>query len=275
MFDGGLMDISKYVKLLAMAGKNSRHLFCTNCGTETLSLSAPGICSWCELPVTFSYDDLSADDVSFPSAFRSLLQAGNCAGAVELSENAVAKSPTPERFYINALAYISSSNKEVSLITYNLKGFMEENIPHRDASAKMFSSAKLKLNKAISICEAEISNGSASISTIYLLFLLYVKSGKVRPAEKSLEKLKEMKGGALYYYARMVFYSMIGDFGGVLSSSSESAGSENIPLATIHYIILALFKNGHYSNAKILSGEFLKYVDSDSSKYLQTEIGPI
>lgn len=266
------MNISKYTGLLAMAGKTNRHLFCTNCGTETISFSTPSVCSWCELPIAFPHDDIGANDIQFPSAFRSLLQSGNHNGAVELSEKATAESPLPERFYVGALACVAGSNKEVSMVNYALKGFMEENIAHRDASARLFSSAKLKFNKAISICEAQISNGSAAPSTIYLLFLLYVKSGKTRYAEKSLEKLKAVKADMLYHYARLVFYSMIGDFDSVLSVSSEPTMLENAPLVTIHYVALALFKKGYRSDAKFLLGEFLKYVDTDSSRHLYEEI---
>ena len=169
------------------------------------------------------------------------------------------------------MACISYSNYEISHISYDRKGFMEENSTHRNRGSQLASKAKLLIAKGIHIATDDIDKGSASTDIMYTLFLLQVKLGAMKGAEYMLHELNRI-GGYVPEYTNIVFNANMKRYNDMNRHADMMAKGNTPPLNVFYYIAFALFKEGRIADSTMLLKELQQTVFSPNVETLLDDI---
>jgi tetratricopeptide (TPR) repeat protein len=247
------MNIARYMKLLKVVEDSGSMLMCTSCGVETLSLGSIGVCSNCESLIYTTRNSMAGTN---PDLLNSLevINKSVSDGDFELAIATYDSigSQRPSLLYAEALVYIKYSNREVSNINYGRKGFMEENAVHRSKASNLISKSKRLITKAISLATEEMNSGTGSLDTVYALFLLQTKLGRLKSASGTLQVLNGMGNTYLNEYAGVVFSTSAKRYDDALKRADAMMVVNHLPLNTFYYASLALFKKGMLSESTAL-----------------------
>ena len=178
----------------------------------------------------------------------------------------------PSLMYAEALACIGYSNYEISLIRqHDRKGFMEENTALRNKGSEIASKAKLLITKAMHLATDDIDKGNASTGTMYTLFLLQIKLGAMKGAEYMLHELNRV-GGYIPEYTNIVFNANMRRYEDMMKHVDMMERGNQLPLNTVYYVALALFKSGNIADSGGLLVALQKFMSSTNVESLLAEI---
>jgi hypothetical protein len=266
-------DIEKVVEAVAKSGS---HLVCGSCGMETLASGDLTICSNCENIVTYDASMIGksrTDHFVDIEKIMRLVVAKDFKSAMSAWEAKEGASSEPQMIYSEALFYIAYSNHETSLINYELPGFMEENIAHRNESLRLYSIARLKMNRGIYIIERDAAAGIKSLQLNYTAFLLHVKLGDMRVAKEYLDEIKSYGEPYVYQYALVVFSAATNNFKDVVYYAMGLCTNEKFSIGAVYYIAWGLFKEGKKQQAREVVKILQRYMKSDSLTELAALVG--
>ena len=267
------MDAVKSMKLLKIIGSSGTKLICAYCGVETPSTGSIGICSNCESMISMDRKSLMGTNpelVGDLDAIRKGIADKDFESAISVYGKM--KSDEPSLLYAEALACIGYSNCEISQISYDRKGFMEENAEHRRKGSELASKAKLLIAKATHLAAHDVENGSASMDLVYALFLLQVKLGALRGASYTLRGLNKAGGVYALGYANIVLDASMKRYDDVMKHADILAGGNQLPLSALYYIALALFKKGRIADSTRLLKELQPLMTNQNIGPLLEEI---
>ena len=249
------MNVAKGMKLLANVERSGTKLICTYCGVETLSIGDIGICSNCESMISTDRKSLMGtypELVGHLDDIRKSMGNNDFESAMSIYDKMTSGSEDPSLLYAEALACIGYSNYEISRISYDRKGFMEENSVHRKKGSELASKAKMLMAKAVRLATDDIGKGSASTGLVYALFLLQVKLGAMKGAGYMLHELSRT-GGLVPGYADLVFNSSMRRYDDVIGHADAMSAGNQLPLNAFYYVAFAMFKKGEITDsAKLL-----------------------
>jgi tetratricopeptide (TPR) repeat protein len=257
------MNIARYIRLLKTVEDSGSMLACTSCGAETLSVGGIGVCSNCESLVyatrkaltTTNPDLLNSLDVVNRSASN-----GDFDLAISAYDNIGREKPS--LLYAEALLCLRYSNREVSAINYGRKGFMEENAAQRSKASMLASKSKRLITKAMSLATEEMNSGGGSLETVYTLFLLQAKLGKLKSAGSTLLVLESMGNTYLSRYASVIFNTSLKRYDEALKGVDSMMGANYLPLNAFYYASFALFKKGMLDESAALLGRLQHLMSS-------------
>jgi hypothetical protein len=241
------MDFKSYMELLRKLKKLGKTLMCTYCGAETPSLVNMGICSNCESTIHADRSALLGTDpelVKKLDAISKSVEDNDFEAAVKEYGSLKSESDEPSILYAEALAYIKYSNYEVSQISYDRKGFMEENAAHRERGTELMLTAKLLLAKAAEMAAGEIGSGTTSPNLAYTLFLSRLKLGSIRGASEALKQIGGVGGSYVAEYAGVVLSASVGRYDDLIKRADLMIKSNFGSLSLLYYVAFALFKKG-------------------------------
>jgi hypothetical protein len=265
------MDIHKIASSVEAVAKGGLYTSCRYCGEETLSSGEMAICTGCENILTYIKNaPAGVPDAQLQRAGEILkyTASGDFRSAADQYSNSASGAEEPQFIYAEALFYIRYSNHETGLISHELHGFMEDNISHRDAAAKLYSTAKLKLNKAIYQIGAERASGAKSILLDFTEFLSHIKLGNVYEAKSLLDAIKAYGNEYVYRYALTSYAAQVSDFSGILANAEFFGSAENFSMSGLYYVLWALFKTERKKDARVLAEVLHKYMKSESLETL-------
>ncbi|MGC8651824.1 MAG: hypothetical protein ACP5UH_01055 [Candidatus Micrarchaeia archaeon] len=256
-----MFDFVKYSKKMPkVAGKFT----CMYCGAENISFGGVAICTNCEgiasSTTPQAADHNRVDAVREISTHNRLHEYEE---SIKIYEQLFNTAKDPMLLYAEALTYIAYSNYELSRISYDREGFMEENAEHNYHASELTSKAKLLLAKCSSMLRSGTPLSDAKTSA-YHLFLAYLKFGDTAAARSALYNVKKLDG-TLYEYASMQLGSEIGDFKGVLQHSEVLLKARWQPHIALYYAAYALFKTGKTKEAKAIMGSIQGFIKSENT----------
>jgi len=247
-------NINGYIKILERASRHGQRLICLICGTETPTLAGKGMCSNCENALYAGRSALLKSNrqlVNTLDYINAMIKASNYEQALKLYDDLYAASKETALLYAQALLCIRASNYETSLIYYTRNGFMEENALHRARSTQLMSRAKLLLNKAGYMYQNSLANAETK-NTRYMLMLIQLKLKDYKAAQESIELLSKQGDEYITNYARMIFYSAVGDFKNSFACADALIKPEGFSINGVYYATLALMKQNRLKDAKRL-----------------------
>lgn len=250
-------------------------VICEYCGTETPSISETCICSNCEcLASTRRLLLANRDHLLLESldSIKNLAFDSKYAEAISIYDKLISERKDPFLMYAEALLYIRYSNYELSKITYDKRGFMDENTLSRNSASKLISSSKKLLERAISTIELEISKGNKSANMFYLLFLCQLKMQNYRAARPNLEILKMIPDDYLYSYASMIFNMHIQDYKSAAAFAEKLISKENFSINSLYYTAFMKFKQRDFAEAKKLLDGLNQLIPNKNVELLLSEI---
>jgi pentatricopeptide repeat protein len=268
------MDAAKSMRLLKVIERSGAKLICTCCGVETLSVGNIGICSNCESMIDTDRKSLLSSNpelVGNLDAIRKAIANNDFESALSIYGRMRSEGEEPSLLYAEALACIGYSNRETSRISYDRKGFMEENASFRKKGSELASKAKLLMEKAIRLATDDIDKGNASMDIMYTLFLLQAKLGAMKGAYYMLHELDRVKGYTSEY-ANLVFNASMGRYNDVIKHADVMATGNQLPLNAFYYIAFALFKKGRITDSMKLLGELQQLTANPNVGLLLKEI---
>lgn len=275
MIIGNLMNTDQYIKILNDFRNSYQNLICEYCDFETPSTDERCICFNCESFVHSTRTILERRDsplLDSLDSIKSSLNDSKYVDAITVYDRLIKERNDPILMYASALVQIKYSNYEISMISYDKKGFMEENTQHRDMAAKLTSSAKRLLAKSISTIEAEISKAGNSTNLLYPLFLSQIKLGNYRGAQNSIQGLKKGENSYLANYAAMLLDVYMENYESAIRNADTLLEKGGFSINALFYISFCKFKNGKAKEAKRLFTEISKIIESDSIAQMLSEI---
>ncbi|MGD0729032.1 MAG: hypothetical protein ABR981_03070 [Candidatus Micrarchaeaceae archaeon] len=257
------MAITDYSNRLQALEQDAHLLICDYCGVETLSIGDIGICSNCECIITTSKQNLEGTDHLLLGSLNSILEntaKSNYGAVVETYNGLIAERKLPQFLYAAALSHIKYSNHEITLINYLKPGFMDDNTVHRNNAAKLASSAKKLLTKAIKMAKDELAESKGSMNLQYTLFLAQLKMNMLRASKSSLDELKKLASDTtqginneyVYNYASMIFEAKREKYDSVTKIAKSLMLRESFSINAYYYTALAFFKERKLADAKAL-----------------------
>ncbi len=269
------MDIGAYSKSMELALKSGRPLMCTYCGDETLCLNSRGFCSNCEMPVYLDRDSFREKQ---PSTFQIAVQFADNVNKGLLDEAAKncdalsQASKDPAYLYEKGLILIKQSNKEVTLISYDRSGFMEENTAHRNNAARFASAARAALIGAIG-GEASMPSGTKpAAAAAFVSFLSHIKLSNIREAtslQSTIEKIDPDYYGA---YSKMMLELNLGHSDAALECAHKMLVKGSFSINALFYAALALLDKRNYGDAKRIGTMLKGHVPDNAIDLLMKEI---
>ncbi len=258
--------ISVYRKAFAEAFASETHVVCSHCGAATPVHRAgrgSAFCQNCENVVESTRDE-PADNPELAGvldAYITKLSRQDFDGAVKEYEKALTTNGSPANLYVNGLNYIMYSNYELSLVRYDLAGFMEENARHRLRSIELYTQARLFFNKAIFMAKNRPGELPAA-EDYYVSLLCNVKLGKLRQAYSDFNSVNRSGAPALATYAGMVLDTALGRYDYAMRVAGQIALQRTPSVNAMYYISFSLFKLGRLSEAEKVAAIFGKYSNS-------------
>lgn len=249
------MDLTSYLDIIRTVSKIYDNSMCMYCGLETPALGDMAICSNCENIVYMNRSSLAKREQDLISKLDSINESINKSDfhvAISTYDKIVSERLEPTFLYAEALLYIKYSNYEISQISYDKPGFMDENTKRRDSATKQASTAKKFLEKAIFMARTEIAAGNASLNTVYALFLAQRKIGNMRGAREAMELLDRLGKEFITGYVSMVYETEMKNFDKAIAHAESLVGQNDFSINAFYYIAYALFKKGKRNDAKIL-----------------------
>ncbi len=268
-----MAGVSYYIKLLNAAVKSGRSLMCPFCGAYTISINNQGMCHICENTISADRAALMKTESELCTMlddYNKQVSNSDFDAAIKTYDSILAKYPMPNYTYVKALTHIYYSNYELSKIKYELPGFMEENSVHREVASRMFSYAKLLLNKSIFDAEKAASGSQSTYGVEYTMFLSAIKLGDLRVARSHLDKLRQSGNKYIAAYAEIVYDSNIGDFTALLRNADMALKSKDFAINIFYYIAYALFRLGRRADAAKLSKALSGIMTSSTINALST-----
>ena len=271
------MNVGRYIKLIRNMKASVTELQCTYCGMETVSVGEISICSNCESIIHASRRMLltrNPDLVKRLDGISKGIKSKDFESAIAIYDEMREGGGEPALLYAEALAYIGYSNYEISKISYDREGFMEENITHRSRGSELISTSKLLLTEAVGLAVREIEKekGNASLNLEYSLFLAQLKLGLVRGAGYTLSNLRKMTGAYVSEYANLVFDASVGRYDDVIKNAGSMIKSTHISANVFYYIAFALFKKGDMEDSERMLEELGPLMKSENVGSLLQEI---
>lgn len=249
------MDGRAYASLLGNLERMGSLLMCEYCGVETSALGNQCMCSNCESLVFSTRSIIEKKDTVLLDTLENINRSADASdydSVLRMYDQLMAERKEPSLLYAAAIAHLKYSNYEIMKIGYMSTGFMEENTVHRDKAAKLVSSAKKLLAKAISIANSEMAKGNSPVSLVYCKFLAQIKMDSVRGAKQTLGMLEKMGNEYAYNYAQMVFEAHMQRYGNAMKIAEKLTSEKSFSLNAFYYIGLGLFKTGRLKDAKVL-----------------------
>lgn len=257
--------LSVYRKTFAEAFASKTHLTCSHCGADTpvhRTGKSVGICQNCENVVKFTRDELMEDNPELAGILDSYvtkLSQQDFDGAIQ--EYGKALDGSPANLYVNGLNYIMHSEHELSLVKYDLAGFMEENARHRLKSIELYTQARLFFNKAIFTAKNRPGEPPTA-EDYYVSLLCNVKLGKLKQARSDFDSVNRAGAPALAAYAGMVLDTALGRYDYAIRVAGQIAEQRAPAVNALYYISFSLFKLGRLAEAEKAAAIFGKYSDS-------------
>jgi len=254
--DVARIDAGKYLRILGSVAQNRRQA-CEYCGNETLTITNPWFCSYCESLLFESTQSVRVRDAALTNgldAVNGFIDTGEYGKAVDAYSKIILNYNEPAFHYRYALLHIAYSNSEVSKIRYDREGFMEENAALREHASLLVSDAKRIFNHAIAMCRKESGKGSLTPVGKHIEFMSYVKLGRLRSAKGALERMQQ---GSLYLYkyAEMVLDAEMGNSGGALAAADWLLRRDTFSINALYYVALAALRSNQPREAqRILEG---------------------
>ena len=247
------VNIKEYIKILESVSKHGHRLICLICGTETPTLAGKGLCSNCENVLYVSRVALLKSNrqlVNYLDGINAMVNT-NYRQALKLYDYLYAASRETALLYAQALLCIRASNYEASLMSYTGGSIIGENASHRARSDQLMTKAKLLLNKAAYAYQKSLANAETK-NARYMLILIRLKLKDFKAAQESLELLSKQGDEYLTNYARMIFYSAIGDFKDSLIYTDALAKPDSFSINSMYYAALAAMERKRLKDAKRL-----------------------
>ncbi len=266
---------NNYVSILGGSKKHLSLMMCGNCGVETPSIGGNCMCSNCESMVTHDRASLEKLDHALCGALVDIsgsMSDRKYDDAITAYDKLIEDRKDPMLMYAEAIAYLKYSNNEITRIGYMKPGFMEDNTAHRDMAAKLASSAKRLLAKAIRLANMELSNAEGHANMLYCRFLAQVKMGNVKGALQSVKELEKSGNEYAYNYARMVFESYMEKYEDAMKTADALTKEDSFSINAFYYIGLALFKKRRAKEAKQVLQGLNKILKNDNLEALILEI---
>ncbi|MEM3841192.1 MAG: hypothetical protein QXN59_00645 [Candidatus Micrarchaeaceae archaeon] len=262
-----------YVKAMDRFTKNSKRLYCTFCGAESLAFGNFGICRVCEAPLSEKKSDVLGRDhslVESGEAIWSAINRGDMDNAIAALNSRLASHDEPGFLFAAGLFYIRYSNEEIKKIRYDREGFMEENAVHRENSEKMMLYAKTLLNKAVKLAEKD--KGNQGMLMHYIPFLAEIKLGHLKAAMYYLKGIKHDDIVYLLDYAHIVAHAYRKDGEKLLEHCDRMIREGKVNLNIFYYIGYALFLKKAYGDAKVILSHLSETGEVDAASYLLRNI---
>ncbi|MGC8669927.1 MAG: hypothetical protein ACP5TL_02120 [Candidatus Micrarchaeia archaeon] len=249
--------------------KYSTTRYCVYCGTKNVVASTAMICTNCEAMSKSMHKTLA--DANYENLLMSISKSNSNLDyekSLQYYEQLIQKTKDPMLLYAEALTYIAYSNYEMSKVSYDRPGFMEENSVHTNNALQLMSKAKLLLAKASSDLEKEFDMNKTDINA-YNLFIVRMKLGDVAAANAALDLLKEMKNEMLYNYAIMKFYNERMKYDKVLELAEKLIKGKWNPHLVLYYVAYALLKKGKKKDARKILLNIKGFVKTENLDYLE------
>ncbi|MGC8478326.1 MAG: tetratricopeptide repeat protein [Candidatus Micrarchaeia archaeon] len=265
------MDARVYTKILKGIGSSSPAYTCPYCGMINYSPVGAFFCSGCEAFVP-SPKEIGQEKIRRAQEIRDFVK-GNSFGEAEKAYESIEEYTTNPYFpYSEALVCILESNYEAGKIDYMLKGFMEDNVTHRNNSLASFSKAKLLFAKAIFTARKNISGGENTAEYLHAMFMSYIKSGDLKAAHATLEKVEKLGDALVSEYENMVLKSNLGDYEGMAKHAEKLLSKDMFAVNAAYYLAYSLFKTKKLKEALILLESFPDSTENEAVKALIKEI---
>jgi tetratricopeptide (TPR) repeat protein len=266
---------SKYAAILSNIENTYSEVICEYCGTETPSIGDACICSNCECLAHITRQILASRDNPLLASLdniRSKVASSEYADAISVYDKLILERQDPFLMYAEALLYIQYSNYELSKISYDKTGFMDENASSRAIASKFISNSKRLLQKAISAVELDISKGNKSANATYLLFLCQLKMQNYRAARSRLEELGAMPDKYIFNYASMIFNILVNDHKSAEKFADKLLSNDIFSINSLYYIAFIRFKQRNFTEAKELLTSLNQLIPNRNVGFLLDEI---
>ncbi len=265
------MQIGQEMKFIKELARMKRQM-CPFCGNSSPADAETWVCCFCENANSDTMLSIRMKDgalLATLSNVESAIGRGDFENALKEYNGIVARYNDPGFIYAYGLLHIQYSNSLIASISYDRKGFMEENAVLKENAVKVASKAKMILNKANVICKRLMTADTHSELLAYTLFIINIKLKKIKTAKRAILILKDLKSNYLASYAEMVLNAEIGNYKETLKvAQTLPADSAN----AFYYMGWALFKMGKESEAKKLIGALSLQFQSEVTVALSSEI---
>lgn len=248
-----MMDSAGFEKAINRAKRDYRALICEACGEETLSAPGFSVCSNCECIISADRISLQGSAPSLLAALdkiRACIGSSDFDGAVAVYDALISERKSPQLIYAKGVMQIEHSNYETSKISYDGKGFMEENIERRNKSLALISDAKKQLAKSIYMLKNTVrQEGSDNTKLLYNLLLGEIKMGNMRGAKECLDIVTAKGDDSMVQYCKLLIYQADGNYASVGKIAKLMMAMPNPPVTVMFYAAFARLKSGNFSGS--------------------------
>lgn len=263
-----MVDTAALLRAIDEGVRTARMMQCTSCGAETPVVDVIGFCTWCENIVYRQAGDIERTDVWRGEVLTRII-AGRKEGKYEDIINAYNEmtsiSAEAGIQYAMGLMMIEYSNYETSRIGYEKDGFMESNIAHRDRARDLYSKAKMRLNKAISLADISIGQNVHQASNLYIKFLCQIKLGKPKPATLTLKKIRALNEEYIASYCDIVIAVSLKNYAKGLEMAQKLLAGKSFTINAFYYAAFCLMKMGKKREAALILSKLKESVPMAAS----------
>lgn len=266
------MNAKNIASTAAQVAKSGRLITCPYCMSKTISVASYCVCSWCEALIHEKNSDITNSEVF--DAIKSIKLNYNdkkFTDSIASADKAFSLTKNPWFLYIKGIVQLSASNEEISLISYDKPGFMEENAVHRENGSKLYADARLSLYKSISSANSN-SVDSKALDTTFLQFIASIKLQDKTAAKHYLDELSELKNQTILNYAKVLLFSLNGLFEESLKHAQLLLSNQNFMACALYYYAFDLFKLHKTKEASLAISEAIKYISTPSAFALHESI---
>jgi tetratricopeptide (TPR) repeat protein len=238
-----------YLSYLKLLEKKGEMLLCEYCGFQTPAIGNSGICSNCEMQV--SYSDAALKSIK-PSVYSHAQNIYNFVSAKRFDnarkECDAAYQETADLGYIycKGLISIKASNSAQASIRYDRQGFMEENSVFRNAATKEAAAARGYFNSIISTTKMA---GKDDSIPYYLIFLSNIKLHNIKEASETLKAIKSRNIPLLENYGNMILQLNSNSPESTILAAKKLLSEELFSINALYYIAEALADMGDYKKS--------------------------
>ncbi|MGC8568243.1 MAG: hypothetical protein ACP5RP_00350 [Candidatus Micrarchaeia archaeon] len=257
------MNIKEYNNLFGkLVSANNKEAQCPYCGAENHASSDITICFNCELP--FSISEPAKYLIPFGSSEAEVMAA---------YEKLLEDSKDPLLAYAYGVYLLNISNKIKEGISYEKKGFMEDNSDIENSSKLAYAKARLFFSKAAYLSESYIKAGEASPQHIYAMLVSYLKLGNMRAAAYAYEKLKGMSNAPMLVDYSSMLMSSANKNAKELAKNSTSVLNKFLIFNSFYYLAYARYISKDTKTAEHLLEMLLSiYKDNATLQSLKNDI---
>jgi tetratricopeptide (TPR) repeat protein len=274
-FESEEMDVRALLSGMSQTLKGTKRMTCVYCGTDTPIIDGKGICSWCEnliLREVGAMEKLESMHLDRLGDISTGIAKGKFDDVMKIYDGIETTSKEPGFPYAHGLALVAYSNQVTSMIEYNRKGFMEENIVYRDKAAALYSTARLKFNRAISLSDTNLWNGERANEMLYTSFLAQIKLGKLKAAQFAIESIKNLGDVYLWAYSDMIMAVALEKYEEALKHALGLTEEKHFSANAYYYIAFCLFKKRQYKDAEMVASKLSGIVSTAALSSLNGRI---